>query len=481
MIVRWTILAIYIATATDLGAEVCYDRLGCFGNDKPWAGTVERDISQLPWSPERINTRFLLFTRQNSNSFQDITAINPSTISASNFRSNRKTRFIIHGFIDKGEEGWVTDMCLEMLQVEDVNCICVDWKGGSRCPYTQAANNIRVVGAEVAYFGEVLQTQINYHPANIHIIGHSLGAHAAGEAGKRKPGISRITGLDPAEPYFQNTPIEVRLDPSDAAFVDVIHTDAAPMVPNLGFGMIQAVGHVDFYPNGGEEMPGCNKNAVSQILDFGFGLVSQIVDIDGIWEGTRNFVACNHLRAYKYYTDSIKQRDGFIGYPCSGYGQFQEGNCILCPSGGCPVLGHYADSYNPPVGAINQMLYLNTGDAAPYARWRYKVSVKLSGSRAVSGFINIALYTNEQYTRWLQIFRGKLEPAGTYTAGIDVEVNLGDLTNVKFLWDSSLFNPLQPTLGAETVTAQRGKDGKVFRFCGAGTVREEVLQTLTPC
>lgn len=38
--------------------------------------------------------------------------------------------------------------------------------------------------------------------------------------------------------------------------------------------MSQAVGHLDFYPNGGESMPGCEKN-----------IISQIVDIDGIWEG----------------------------------------------------------------------------------------------------------------------------------------------------------------------------------------------------
>lgn len=41
-----------------------------------------------------------------------------------------------------------------------------------------------------------------------------------------------------------------------------------------GFGIRPAIGHIDFYPNGGEEMPGCDKNALSQI-----------VDIDGIWEG----------------------------------------------------------------------------------------------------------------------------------------------------------------------------------------------------
>lgn len=38
-----------------------------------------------------------------------------------------------------------------MLSIEDINCICVDWKSGSRTLYTQAANNIRVIGAQIAY------------------------------------------------------------------------------------------------------------------------------------------------------------------------------------------------------------------------------------------------------------------------------------------------------------------------------------------
>lgn len=37
-----------------------------------------------------------------------------------------------------------------MFKVEEVNCICVDWKKGSQTTYTQAANNVRVVGAQVA-------------------------------------------------------------------------------------------------------------------------------------------------------------------------------------------------------------------------------------------------------------------------------------------------------------------------------------------
>ena len=58
----------------------------------------------------------------------------------------------------------------------------------------------------------------------------------------------------------------VRLDPTDANFVDVIHTvdfvcmyflndgdkqDAESILMG-GYGMVQPVGHVDFYPNGGE-------------------------------------------------------------------------------------------------------------------------------------------------------------------------------------------------------------------------------------
>lgn len=47
-----------------------------------------------------------------------------------------------------------------MLSVEDVNCICINWKKGARCQYTQASNNVRVVGAEIAYFINVLKVRI---------------------------------------------------------------------------------------------------------------------------------------------------------------------------------------------------------------------------------------------------------------------------------------------------------------------------------
>ena len=60
--------------------------------------------------------------------------------------------------------------------------------------------------------------------------------------------------LDPAGPDFYKSETPDRLDPSDAQFVDVIHTDVADRL-HEGFGHRDALGHVDFYPNGGSAQP----------------------------------------------------------------------------------------------------------------------------------------------------------------------------------------------------------------------------------
>lgn len=59
--------------------------------------------------------------------------------------------------------------------------------------------------------------------------------------------IIRITGLDPANLYFDI------LNWRHARFVDIIHTDAGR------FGTTQNSGHVDFWPNriGFGVQPGC--------------------------------------------------------------------------------------------------------------------------------------------------------------------------------------------------------------------------------
>uniref|UniRef100_A0A673TKC3 Triacylglycerol lipase n=1 Tax=Suricata suricatta TaxID=37032 RepID=A0A673TKC3_SURSU len=422
MLLIWTLSVLLGAV---VGREVCFPRLGCFSDDAPWAGIVERPLKILPWAPKDVNTRFLLYTNENPDNFQEIVA-DPSIIMGSNFKTDRKTRFIIHGFIDKGEENWLSKTC---------------------------------------------KSAFGYSPSDVHIIGHSLGAHAAGEAGRRMNGtIGRITGLDPAEPCFEGTPELVRLDPSDALFVDVIHTDAAPVIPNMGFGMSQKVGHLDFYPNGGKQMPGCQKNALSTI-----------VDINGLWEGTRDFVACNHLRSYKYYSSSITNTDGFLGYPCASYNEFQEGSCFPCPAEGCPQMGHYADQFQGKTRAVGQTFFLNTGDSGNFTRWRHRVSVTLAGKQKTSGYFRIALYGSNGNSKQYEIFKGSLQPHASHMRDIDVDLKVGKIQKVKFLWNNHVINLFRPKLGASQITVQSGENGTESNFCGNSTVREDVLQSLYPC
>uniref|UniRef100_A0A8I3Q8D7 Triacylglycerol lipase n=1 Tax=Canis lupus familiaris TaxID=9615 RepID=A0A8I3Q8D7_CANLF len=423
MVSIWTIALFLLGAAK--AKEVCYEQIGCFSDAEPWAGTAIRPLKVLPWSPERIGTRFLLYTNKNPNNFQTLLPSDPSTIEASNFQTDKKTRFIIHGFIDKGEENWLLDMC---------------------------------------------KANYSYSPSQVQLIGHSLGAHVAGEAGSRTPGLGRITGLDPVEASFQGTPEEVRLDPTDADFVDVIHTDAAPLIPFLGFGMSQKVGHLDFYPNGGKQMPGCQKNALSTIID-----------INGIWEGARDFVACNHLRSYKYYSSSILSPDGFLGYPCASYHEFQEDSCFPCPAEGCPQMGHYADRFQRNTSAVGQTFFLNTGDSGNFTCWRYRVSVTLAGKKKTSGYFRIALYGSNANSKQYEIFKGSLQPHAIHMRNIDVDLNVGKIQKVKFLWNNHVINLFRPKLGASQITVQSGENGTKYNFCSSDMVREDVLQSLYPC
>jgi hypothetical protein len=61
-------------------------------------------------------------------------------------------------------------------------------------------------------------------------------------------------GLDPAGPGFHDAPLEMRIDPADAKFVDVIHTNSGDLLTT--FGTTHISGHCDFWPNGGKHQPG---------------------------------------------------------------------------------------------------------------------------------------------------------------------------------------------------------------------------------
>ena len=112
-------------------------------------------------------------------------------------------------------------------------------------------------GKNLGQLIDLIVSQTGVAISSFHLVGHSLGSHVVGWAGSTVNGrISRITGLDPAGPFYFLNNTENRLDPSDADFVDIIHTDGG----NLYGGQLaffEPTGHVDYYPNGGKDQPGC--------------------------------------------------------------------------------------------------------------------------------------------------------------------------------------------------------------------------------
>nr|KAG5711749.1 hypothetical protein BaRGS_023513 [Batillaria attramentaria] len=196
--------------------------------------------------------------------------------------ARRPVKIIIHGFLQNYRSPWIVELTQALLQ--------------------RAAANTRVVGAEVARLITLLGQRKAISARNVHIIGHSLGAHVAGEAGRQlQDTLGRISGLDPADPNFSFQPTEVRLDPSDARWVDVIHTDGAPTPLTE---------------------PGCHSDASV------FSFVQ-----DAYHEGMTNAeyaMACSHDRSVRLYIESVTSSCPFTAYPCDSAEDFNAGRCLRC-------------------------------------------------------------------------------------------------------------------------------------------------------
>ncbi|GFY76010.1 pancreatic lipase-related protein 3 [Trichonephila inaurata madagascariensis] len=202
----------------------------------------------------------------------------------------------------------------ELLKEGPYNVIIVDWSDWNGFPYAQAVSNARVVGAHVGKLIRLLMENKGARAQSFHLIGHSLGGQVSGWAGERIPNLGRITGLDPAGPFFQNAENEVRLDTSDATFVDVIHSNGGNNAYE-GLGIDEPIGDLDFYPNGGKKQPGC---FYQYDFNFTYGFVDPIED----------YIAnpCDHSRANYLFVDSIN-RCTFLAVQCESYDSFTSGKC----------------------------------------------------------------------------------------------------------------------------------------------------------
>ena len=104
--------------------------------------------------------------------------------------------------------------------------------------YCGPAKNSMKVGKYIAkeLIVKKLVKILGQKPSKLHAIGFSLGAHLVGHLGRtvyKEIGekIGRITGLDPARPFFiLEEHKENRLNKNDADFVDIIHTNSGSLL-----------------------------------------------------------------------------------------------------------------------------------------------------------------------------------------------------------------------------------------------------------
>lgn len=323
--------------------------LGCFdqGPSTPWC-----HMAYPPQSLAKVNPIFWFFKPGSGTKpirLDFTAALNMDALGL--IDPLRELYAVSHGFGGPYPQDWIFPMA-EGLTALGHYVLTIDWTGGSQTMnYLQAAADTRLAGAALANVLEHLYRSRGLSPSRTTIVGFSLGAHVAGFAGARIPGLRRIIGLDPAGPLYANrNPFamgmnpQARLNTSDARLVVCIHTDGPTLIPQGGAGTTQAFGHIDFYANGGMLQPGCSAKvpippmgeALEDLLRFN-------------WKAVMNDFDCPHERAHAYLITAVhnmaKGETGcrFDAFPCDSYDDWFGGKCTKCGEQGCLVAGLQTD------------------------------------------------------------------------------------------------------------------------------------------
>jgi len=270
--------------------------------------------------------RFYLYTSPHDKDVgRQIRASDPSSFAG--IDTSHPLIILIHGFLQNYQCGFPQDVKdAYLIRSDHPAVIAVDWSdytctgmSAALSPlcYPSAVSDVQTAGLRIS---ELMSAMINNgrtSASNIHIVGVSLGAHAAGRAGNeftKATGqkIARITGLDPAGPSFNGGLGGSRaLQKGDAVFVDAIHTDSGSL------GTTKNNGDADYWPNGGKNpQPGC--------------------------EGAPN-TECSHGTAARLFMQTINS-GGLIGYACQSYDAFTTGTCNR-ESTAQATMGHHTEKH----------------------------------------------------------------------------------------------------------------------------------------
>ncbi|XP_034097571.1 phospholipase A1 [Drosophila albomicans] len=236
-----------------------------------------------PFANANHRMLFYLFRRSSPDCGRQLDFSNKRRWRRAGFNSSLPTRIIIHGWMSQSRGSFNRDVKNAYLKRGDFNVIVVDWSASSaNINYFSVVKLIEEFGAQLVQFTRELNRRFGASYDDMYLIGHSLGAQIAGAAGKRlKPEqYNTIFALDPAGPKFRHRSAEFRIDPTDAKYVESMHTSG-------NFGFLRPTGAATFYPN------------------------------YGLYQSKCFYLGCSHIRAYQMFAESINSPEGFWGTPCT--------------------------------------------------------------------------------------------------------------------------------------------------------------------
>lgn len=238
------------------------------------------------------------------------------------------TVILVHGHRGHHNDEFSIRVRSAFIEHHDSDVIVMNWAFLASEHYLQVVRNVRAAAEDLStLLAIVKEAKDNKY---IHIVGFDIGAHVAGNAGrgvKARFDVDRITGLSPTGRSYggSNT---LRLSRNDATYVEIIHTDGGL----FGNGIGTAIGHSDFFVNGGFNQPGCLTNS------------------------------CCHRRSWEIFEASLHPQFVHLGFRCDSMIQVNLNTC----RGLTLHMGDATINKGVPTPDSSTLYRANTGKIYPY-------------------------------------------------------------------------------------------------------------------
>jgi len=297
-------------------------------------------------SLEPMDVHFWLYTWENLYDYEDMIFDGEKAIidsNSTNFDPTRPTKVIAHGLGGGTHIDKIFAYAYIAYAGVYYNVIGVDWRSIKKGDGWDVS--LGNVGKYTAHF---LQDLVNNHGLKIedvHCIGFSYGTHVIGYTGVfvNQLGLGKIPRGTALDPVAKHGGIQAAKD--NFGYLDVIHSSS--------LGILDPLGHVDFYPNGGQKQPGVCLKGKKNCPEFE-------------WRDKNA-----HKRAPGLYEASIYNPNTFVAWKCPPSLSLKvwrnmgpDRHCS--PENGFPNLAHMGE-WTTSFGFPEGIYYLTTDDSWPYS------------------------------------------------------------------------------------------------------------------